>query len=231
MGEKWKQWQTIFLGSKVTTDGDCNLLFGRKAMTNLDRILKSRDIALPTKVHIVKAMVFPVVMYRELDHNEDWAPKNWCFWTMVLEKTLESPLDSKEIKPINPKGDQSWIFIGRTDTKAENPILWIGCEELTHWKRHWCWGRLRAGRKGETGIINSMDMSLNKLREIVKDRKAWLLQSTGSQRVGRDWATEQRQTCLARSVQRSSSERRKIISIGNSDQHKEGRYLRRKKWR
>ena len=119
----------IFLGSKITADCDCRreikrqLLLGRKSMTNLDSIFKSRDITLPTKVHLVKAMVFPVVMW-ELDYKESWVPKNWCFWTVVLEKTLESPLDSKEIKPINFKGNQSWIFIGRTDAKAETPILW-----------------------------------------------------------------------------------------------------------
>ena len=94
-------------------------------MTNLDSVLKSKDITLPTKVCIVKAIVFPVVVYRyELDHKEGWEPKNWCFWTVVLEKTLESPLDSKEIKPVNPKGNQSWIFTGRIDAKAETPILW-----------------------------------------------------------------------------------------------------------
>ena len=84
--------------------------------------LKSRDISLPTKAHLVKAIVFPVVMYGELDYKESWAPKNWHFWTVLLEKTLESPLDSKEIKPVNPKGNQPWIFVGRTD--AETPILW-----------------------------------------------------------------------------------------------------------
>ena len=94
-------------------------------MTNLDSILKSRDITFPTKVHLVKAMVFPVVMYGcELDYKENWALKNWCFWTVVLEKTLESPLDCKEIKPVNPKGNQSWIFNGRTDAEAETPVLW-----------------------------------------------------------------------------------------------------------
>ena len=89
-------------------------------------ILESRDITLPTKVHLVKAMVFPVIMLRmwELDRKEGWAPKNWCFWMVVLEKTLESPLDSKEIQPVHPKGNQSWIFIGRTDAEAEAPILW-----------------------------------------------------------------------------------------------------------
>ena len=99
------------------------LLLERKVMTNLDSILKSRDITLPTKVHLVKAMVFPVVMYG----CESWTVKKAecrridAFWTVVLEKTLESPLDCKEI---HPKGNQSWIFIGRTDAEAEIPILW-----------------------------------------------------------------------------------------------------------
>ena len=96
-------------------------------MINLDSIFKSRDITLPTKVRLVKAMVFPVVVYGcewELDCEESWVLKNWCFWTVVLEKTLESPLDCKEIQPIHPKGDQSWVFTGRTDAKAETPILW-----------------------------------------------------------------------------------------------------------
>ena len=118
----------ISLGSKITMDSDCSheikrrLLHERKAMTNLDSILKSRDIILPTKICIVKAMFFPVVTYEELGRKKGWAPKNWCFWTVVLEKTLESPLDWKEIQPVNPKGNQPWIFIGRTD--AEAPILW-----------------------------------------------------------------------------------------------------------
>ena len=126
-GKQWKQWLTIFLGSKITADHDCNheikrhLLLGRKVMINLDSILKSRDITLSTKVHLVKAMVFPVVMY---GCEESWVLKNWCFWTVVLEKTLESPLDYKEIQPVHPKGAQSWVFIGRTDVEAETPILW-----------------------------------------------------------------------------------------------------------
>ena len=95
-------------------------------MTNLDSILKSRHITLLTKVDIVKAMVFPVVRYE----CESWtikktrAPKNWCFWTVVLEKTLESHFDCKEIQPVHPKRNQPWIFIGRTDAEAETPILW-----------------------------------------------------------------------------------------------------------
>ena len=121
----------IFLGSKITPDGDCSheikrhLLLGRKVMTNLDSVLKSRDSTLLTKVHVVKAMVFPVVMYRcHLDHKEGWVPKNLCFQTVVLEKTFESPLDCKEIQPLHPKGNQSWVFIGRTNAETKASILW-----------------------------------------------------------------------------------------------------------
>ena len=122
----------IFLGSKITADGDCSheikrrLLLGRKVMTNLDSILKSRDITLTTKVCLVKAMAFSSghVWMWELDYKESWVLKNWCFWTVVLEETLESPLDCKEIQPVHSEGDQYWVFIGRTDAKAESPILW-----------------------------------------------------------------------------------------------------------
>ena len=102
-----------------------HMLLGRKAMTNLDSILKSRDDILLTQVCMVKAMVFFCrhVWIWALDHK-GWARKNWCFWTVVLEKTRESPLDCKEIKPVNPKGNQPWIFTGRTDAEAETPIFW-----------------------------------------------------------------------------------------------------------
>ena len=94
-------------------------------MTNLDSILKSRDITLPTKVHLVKAMCsHSHVWMWELNYKESWVLKNCCFWTVVLEKTLESPLDCKEIQPVNPEGNHSWIFIRRTDAEAETPILW-----------------------------------------------------------------------------------------------------------
>ena len=121
----------IVLGSKITADGDCShkikrcLLLEKKSYDQPRQHIKRRDITLPTKVHLVKAMVFPVVTCGwELDYKENWVPKNWCFWTVVLEKTLESPLDCKEIPPVHPKGDQSWIFIGRTDAEAEAPIVW-----------------------------------------------------------------------------------------------------------
>ena len=123
----------ILGGSKITADGDCSheikrcLLLGRKVMTNLDRIFKSRDITLLTKVRLVKAMVFPVVMYgcdswtlKKAERRRIDAFGVWCW-----EKTLESPLDCKEIQPVHPKGDQSWVFIGRTDVEAETPILWL----------------------------------------------------------------------------------------------------------
>ena len=124
----------ILLGSKITVDSDCrheikrHLLFGRKAMTNLDSILKSRDITLLTKGPYSQSygVSSSHVWMWELDSllllKEDWVLKNWCFRTVVLEKTLESPLDCKEIKPVSPKGNQSCIFIGRTDVEA--PILW-----------------------------------------------------------------------------------------------------------
>ena len=122
----------ILGGSKITADGDCSheikrcLLLGRKVKTNLDSIFKSRDITLLIKVHLVKAMVFSCghVWMWELDCEEGWPLKNWCFWIVVLEKTLGSPLDCKEIQPVNPKGNQSWVLTGRTDAEAEAPILW-----------------------------------------------------------------------------------------------------------
>ena len=167
-------------------------------MTNLDSILKSRDITLPTKVHLVKAIVFPShVWIWELDYNESWAPKNWCFWTVVLEKTLESPLDCKEIQSVNPKGNQSWIFIGRTDGGAETPILWT--TDAKNWlmekslmldkiesRRKSRWQRMRCFN----GITNSMDVSLSELQELVMAGKPGVLQSMGSQRVGHNWVTE-----------------------------------------
>ena len=157
----------IFLGSKITADGDCNheiqkcLLLGRKAMTNLDGILKNSDATLPTKVCLVKAMVFLVVMYGW----ESWTIKKAeCERTdafeLVLKKILESPFYCKQIQPGNPKGNQSWkftvrtIFIGRTD--AETPILcppdaknWLSGKDLT-----WCWERLNAEGEEEDRAWN-----------------------------------------------------------------------------
>ena len=115
----------------------------------------------------------------ELDHQVGWALKNWCFWTVVFETTLESPLDCKEIKLVNPKGNQSWLFIRRDWCWSWNSnTLATWCEKPTHWKRPWCWGRFEGKRRRGwqrmrwlDGIIYSVDMSLSKLREMVKDRK------------------------------------------------------------
>ena len=123
MGKQWKQWQTLFSWAPKSLQmvtADTKL---RKPMTNLDSILKSRDFTSSTQVYIVKSIGFPVVMYG----CESWTinkAEHWrrCLWTMMLEKTLQSPLDCKEIKPVNPEGNQFWLFIGRTD--AEAPILW-----------------------------------------------------------------------------------------------------------
>ena len=120
----------IFLGSKIIADGDWNheikrgLLLGRKIMTNLDSILKSRNIVNKCLSSQGYGFSSGHVWMWEFYYKENWALKNWCFWTVVLETTLESPLDYKEIQPVNPKGVQSWVFIGRIDVEAETPILW-----------------------------------------------------------------------------------------------------------
>ena len=116
----------------MTVDGDCShkikrhLLLGRKTMTNLRQHIKKQRHYFAKKGPSSQSSGFSSshVWMWELDHKESWALKNWCFWTVALEKTLESPLDCKEIQPVHPKGNQSWIFIGRTDTEAETPILW-----------------------------------------------------------------------------------------------------------
>ena len=151
-------------------------------MTDLDSILKSRDISLPTKVHLVKAKVFPVVVYgceswtiRKAEHRRIDA-----FEPVVLEKTFESPLDCKEVQPVHPKGDQSWVFIGRTDAKAETPILWL--PDAKSWLI-WIdpdarknWGQEEKGMT-EDEMVGwyhwLMDMSLGKLWELVMEREAW----------------------------------------------------------
>ena len=133
----------------------------------------------------------------ELDCEESWALKNWCFWTVVLEKTLESPLDCKEIQPVPSKGDQSWAFTGRTDAKAET--LATSWEELTHWKRPWCWEGLGAGGEGDDRGWDGWMTSPTRWTRVWVISGGWwwtgrpgMLQFMRSQRVGQDWATELR---------------------------------------
>ena len=167
-------------------------------MTNTDSIFKSRDITLPTKVCLVKAMVFSsshVCMW-ELDYNESWAPKNWCFSTVVLKTTLENPLDSKEIESVHPKENQFWMFTGRTDGEVETPILWpLDAKNWFIWKDPDA-GKIEGRRRGRRGWDGWM-ASLTQWAWVWASSGSWwrtgktgVLQSMGLQRVEHDWVTK-----------------------------------------
>ena len=134
----------------------------------------------------------------DLDYKQNWARKNWCFWTVVLEKTLERPLDCKEIQPVTPKRNQSWIFIWKDWCWGWNcNTLATWCKELTLWKRHWCWERLKVGGEGDDRRWDGWMTSLTLWTWVCVSSGSWwwtgspgMLQSMGSQRVGQDWAIE-----------------------------------------
>ena len=190
-----------FLGSKITADGDCSheikrhLLLGRKVMTNLDIILKSRDITLPTKVCVVKAMFFSCshVWMWELDYKESWALKYWCIWTMVLENTLESPWNFREIQPVHPKRNQSWILIVKNSWSWNSSTVATWYKELTHLQKPWCWERLKVGGEGDdTGWDGWMASPTQWTWIWINSGNWWwkgrsgMLQSMASQRVGHE---------------------------------------------
>ena len=200
MGNSWNR-DFIFWGSKITADSDCSheierrLLLGRKAMTNLDSILKSRDSSSQSY-----GFSSSHVWMWESEYKENWAPKTWCFWTVVFEKTLESLLDCKEIQPVHPKGNQSWVFTGGTD--AETPVHWP--PDAKSWfigkdpdaEKDW-----RQKEKGMTGWDGWM-ASLTQWTWVWVSSGSWwwtgkpgMLQSMESQRVGQDWATELTNWC------------------------------------
>ena len=166
-------------------------------MSNLDSILKSKDITFANKGLSSQSHGFSS-SHIWMDYKESWAPKNSCFWTVVLEKTLESPLDCKEIQPVHSKGNQSWIFIGRTDAEAETLVLWP--PDANNWllgKRPWCWERLKVGGERDNRGWDGCMVSLTQWTWVWVNSGSWwwtgrpgVLQSMGSQRVGHDWVTE-----------------------------------------
>ena len=204
MGKRWKQWQTLLFWApkslQMVTAAIRLKAPSKKSYDQLRHHIKKQRHYFVNKSPSSQGYGFSSghVWMWELDYKESWVPKNWCFWTVVLEKILESPLNCKEIQQVYPKGNQSWIFIGRTDVEAEAPIL--GPPDVKNWviwKRPWCWERLKAGGEGDDRGWDRWMASLTLWIWVWASSGSWwwtgkpgVLRFMGSQRVGHDWATE-----------------------------------------